>query len=91
MTLSMVSKVAVMMRLPPGVPTTITTLPSLVTMVGLMDDSGALPGAMALASPCTRPYMFGTPIFEVKSSISSLRMTPVLLAITPAPNQSLRV
>src|SRR5471032_2100876 len=37
------------------------------------------------------PNMYGTPILEVKSSISSLRMTPVLLAMTPAPNQSLRV
>ncbi|MOA55333.1 hypothetical protein D3C78_1791100 [compost metagenome] len=68
-----------------------TVLPSLVTMVGLMDDSGALPGAMALASPCTRPYMLGTPTLAVKSSISSLRITPVLLAMTPAPNQSFRV
>ncbi len=35
--------------------------------------------------------MFGTPTLEVKSSISSLRITPVLLAMTPAPNQSLSV
>ncbi len=30
-----------MMRLPPGVPTTMTALPSLVTMVGLIDDDAA--------------------------------------------------
>jgi hypothetical protein len=40
---------AVMMWLPPDVPTTMTGLPSLVTMVGLIEDSGRLLGAMALA------------------------------------------
>jgi hypothetical protein len=46
---------AVMIRLPPGVPTTITGLPSLLTIVGLIELSGRLPGAIAFASPCTRP------------------------------------
>jgi len=50
-----VSSTAVMMRLPPGVPTTITGWPFWVTMVGLIDDSGVLPGAIELASPCTSP------------------------------------
>ena len=34
----------VMMRLPPGVPSTSTGLPSLVTMVGDIELSGVLPG-----------------------------------------------
>ena len=50
-----VCSTAVMMRLPPGVPTTITGLPSLLTIVGLIELSGRLPGAIAFASPCTRP------------------------------------
>ena len=60
-------------------------------MVGLIDDSGRLPGAIALASPCTRPYRLGTPILAVKSSISSFSSTPVPAAVTLAPNQSLSV
>ncbi|MCY1311659.1 hypothetical protein D9M70_619870 [compost metagenome] len=72
-------------------PTTNTGLPSLETMVGLIELSGRLPGAMALASPCTRPYMLGTPILEVKSSISLFSSTPVLSAVTLAPNQSFSV
>ncbi len=54
-----VSSVAVMMRGPPGEPRTISTVPSLSTMVGAIEDSGRLPGAMALASPCTRPNWLG--------------------------------
>ncbi|MNL69313.1 hypothetical protein D3C87_1941610 [compost metagenome] len=54
-TLRIVSSVIVMMREPPGLPITMKGLPSLVTIVGLMEDSGVFFGAMALASPCTRP------------------------------------
>jgi hypothetical protein len=46
---------AVMMRLPPGVPRIIQGLPSRVTMVGDIEDSGRLPGSILLASPCTSP------------------------------------
>ena len=35
------------------------SLPSRSTMVGVMDESGRLPGWIALASPCIRPNMFG--------------------------------
>ena len=45
----------VMMREPPGLPITMKGLPSLETIVGLIDESGVFPGAIALASPCTRP------------------------------------
>ncbi len=46
------------MREPPGAPAAMNSLPSRRTMVGVMDESGRLPGAMAFASPCTRPNMF---------------------------------
>ena len=39
----------VMIREPPGEPATITTLPSWSTRVGAMEESGRLPGAIALA------------------------------------------
>ena len=42
-----------------------------------MDESGRLPGAIALASPCTRPNMFGAPGLAAKSSISLLSRKPV--------------
>ncbi len=74
-----------MMREPPGVPTTITGLPSLSTSVGVIELKGRLPGAIALALPCTRPNPFGAPGLEVKSSISSFKKNPVLAAITLAP------
>lgn len=53
-----VCKVIEIIREPPGEPRTKNTLPSLVTIVGLMDDSGRLPGAMEFLSPCTNPYRF---------------------------------
>ncbi len=54
-TLTTVCSTVVMMRAPPGLPVTSTGLPSLSTRVGLMDESGRLPPATALASPPTRP------------------------------------
>ena len=51
-----------MMRGPPAAPTTSSTLPSgSSTIVGDIALSIRLPGAMAFASPCTRPNMFGVP------------------------------
>ena len=43
-TLTITCSTAVMMRLPPGEPVTSTGLPSFSTMVGVIDDSGRLPG-----------------------------------------------
>ena len=80
-----------MMRLPPGVPSTSTGWPSRLTMVGLIELSGLLPGAIALASPCTRPKPLAMPGLALKSSISLLSRTPVPAAVTLAPNQSFRV
>ncbi len=56
------------------------------TSVGDMEDSGTLPGAIALGSPVTSPYALGTPGRAAKSSISSLSSTPVPLATTHEPN-----
>ena len=45
-----------MMRGPPGLPVTMKTLPSRTRIVGVMLESGRLPGAMALAPrSSTRP------------------------------------
>ena len=52
-------KIEVAMREPPGVPMTMATWPSLSRIVGVMVDSGRLPGAIAFASPPTTPKMFG--------------------------------
>ena len=81
----------VMMREPPGEPITMKGLPSRVTMVGLMELKGRLPGAMALALPCTSPKRLGVPGLMVKSSISPLRKKPVSPAMTFAPNSALMV
>ena len=89
--LLIVSSTAEGMRLPPGVPTTIDSCPSLVTIVGVIDDSGRLPGATALFGPSTNPNMLGEPGLAEKSSISSLRRMPVPAAVTCAPNQSFSV
>jgi hypothetical protein len=81
----------VKIREPPGVPITMATLPSRVRMVGVIDDSGRLPGAMALASPPTTPNMLGAPGLAEKSSISSLSRKPAPSTTTPEPNQPFRV
>jgi len=74
-----------MMVGPPGLPVTRTSWPSFVTRVGVMDESGRLPGTMALASPWMRPNMFGVPTCEVKSSISLFMRMPVPGMVTPEP------
>ena len=43
------------MRGPPGLPVASRALPSFSTMVGVMEDSGRLPGSIALASPPISP------------------------------------
>ncbi len=56
-----------------------------------MAESMRLPGAMALASPWTSPYMFGVPGLAAKSSISLLRRNPPPVTVTADPYQPLRV
>src|ERR1700680_3981232 len=68
--LRIVSRTVVMIREPPGLPSTRKTRPSFSTSVGDIDESGRMPGMIAFASPWTRPSRFGTPGFTVKSSIS---------------------
>ena len=86
-----VASVVEMMRGPPGLPGTMNSAPSRLTIVGLIEDSGRLPGAIAFLAPCTSPNMFGVPGRVVKSSISLLRKNPVSPAMTLAPNQPLMV
>ncbi len=54
-------------------------------MVGVIDESGRLPGWMAFASPCTRPNMFGVPGFDAKSSISLFSRKPRPGTVMPLP------
>ncbi len=65
-----------MMRPPPPTVTSIgfPSLPS--TIVGVIDESIRLPGAIAFASPITSPSLFATPGCAVKSSISLLSRNP---------------
>ncbi len=73
------------MREPPGAPAVMNSLPSFSTMVGVIDDSGRLPGAIAFASPWTRPNMFAVPGFDAKSSISLLSRKPSPGTVMPLP------
>ncbi len=56
------------------------------TSVGLMLDSGLLPGAMALPSLPVRPNAFATPGWIEKSSIWLLSTIPVPGTMTFEPN-----
>ena len=67
------------MRVPPAAPVARRTFPaSSRTRVGQVDDIGLLPGAMKLLGEAGTPYEFTVPGVE-KSSISLLKMMPVLL------------
>ena len=87
----MLSSVVEMMVEPPGLPVTMNSLPSFSTIVGVIEDSGRLPGCTALAVPCTSPKALATPGLAVKSSISLLRRKPVSPAIRPVPKKKLSV
>src|SRR4051794_39559984 len=50
-----------------------------------------LPGATALASPWTSPYMFGVPGFAAKSSISLFSRNPPPATVTADPYQPFSV
>ncbi len=81
-----------MMVGPPGVPTTMNSLPSRPsTMDGVIAESMRLPGTIALASPCTRPYWLGLPGAVVKSSISLFNRNPAPVTVTALPNPPLSV
>ena len=73
------------MRVPPAAPVARRTLPaSSRTRVGQVDDIGILPGAMKLLGEAGTPKKFNSPGVE-KSSISLLKMMPVLLPKTFDP------
>jgi hypothetical protein len=81
----MICVTVVMMVEPPGLPVTSSTLPSLKTSVGLIDDSGRFIDPGALASPPMRPKKLAAPRLAAKSSSSSLSSTPVPSATRPEP------
>ena len=54
------------MVVPPGVPRIRNGLSFNRTMVGVIELSILFPGAMALASPPTAPYILGTPGFDTE-------------------------
>ncbi len=73
---------------PPDPPTTIKTLLSFVTMVGVMDDSGLFPGAIKLATEGGKLNAFDT-LGVLKSSISSFNKIPVDSDTTNDPHAKL--
>src|ERR1700723_4069558 len=87
----MASATVVMIRDEPGEPRTRNSLPSFRTIVGVIEESGRLPGPLDLAGPWIGPSLLGAPGFAEKSSISSLRRKPRPAAVTREPNQSLMV
>ncbi|MNT74346.1 hypothetical protein D3C72_2131570 [compost metagenome] len=54
-------------------------------MVGVIELSIRFAGMMALASPPTKPYIFGEPGFTEKSSISLFNKKPAPLTTTVEP------
>jgi hypothetical protein len=59
--------------------------------VGVEDDNGRLPGAMALASPPMSWNPLGTPGLEEKSSIWLFSRMPVPGIMRPEPKKKLSV
>ena len=72
---------------PPAAPTVKTGLPSRSTMVGLMLESGRLPGDTAFASAPISPKALGAPGCAEKSSISLFITMPVPGMTTPEPKE----
>ena len=85
MTFSTTCSTVVMMREPPGEPTTRNGLPSFAMMVGVIELSMRLPGCTSLATPPITPNMFGTPGLALKSSISLLSRNPAPVTVWPLP------
>src|SRR3989338_8075628 len=81
-----------MMRGPPCAPRIKNNSPEgSSTMLGDIDDSIVLAGAIELASPPTRPNKLGIPGCMEKSSISLFSTMPVPSATTQEPNVALIV
>ena len=75
----------------PGEPNARNGLPSCSTMVGVMEESGVLRGAMASASPKMRPEGSATPGWDAKSPISLLSRKPSPVGVTLLPYWSFSV
>jgi len=65
-----------MMVRPPGVPTTMNSVPSRATMVGVMLESIRFPGAARLGSVPISPSLSVSPGPALKSPISLLSRKP---------------
>src|SRR5256885_569783 len=85
------SSVWLMMVGPPAAPTERIALPPLLTIVGLMLESGRLPGPTALASAPINPKKLLTPGWIEKSSIWLFKTTPVPGTTTFDPKEVLMV
>src|SRR5438034_1107240 len=80
------------MREPPGDPNTRNSRPAgSSTIAGVIPDSIRFPGAMAFASPWTRPNRFGLPGAVMKSSISSFSRNPAPVTVTALPKSLFNV
>src|SRR5579883_3266145 len=90
-TFSTASVTPVMMCEPPGAPMTMNSLPSLSSIVGIMEERGRFMGWIALASPCTSPNIFGVPGLDAKSSISLFIKKPAPGMVTPQPKPPFNV
>ena len=79
-----------MMVRPPGEPVTSASLPLRVTMVGDIDDSIRLPGAMTLGGVPMSPVVLVSPGLRLKSPISLLSRNPApaTTAFEPYPSSS---
>ena len=74
-----------MILLPPDAPAMAAILLFLfITMVGLMEDMGLLPGTMKLVGEAAYWYALSVPVVE-KSSISLLKIIPVRFPRTLLP------
>jgi hypothetical protein len=82
-TLMMVCSTVLMIVRPPGLPVTINSVPSRVTMVGVMLEIMRLPGAARLGSVPTSPDSVVSPGPALKSPIS-------LFSRNPAPGTTMR-
>ena len=76
---------------PPGEPVTKKGLSSLKTITGVMEDNGVFFGSILFASDPIKPYTFGDPGLEEKSSISLFIKIPVPVGTMPDPYAVLRV
>jgi hypothetical protein len=91
MVFSKVCSTADMIIVPIGDPSAIMGRPSFSTISGVIEESGRLPGATALASAPTASQRFGVALSIEKSSISLFSTMPVPGTVIFEPNSVLMV